>query len=245
MPRFSSLFDRPEAVRSAIRAVDSRVRADFRRAVVYAVVALICYAVGRTIGAAHSPSLHTRLISYGFGAGFVVFGFAATRSAANEVSQVSEARAGAATATPLRVVSLLIGYVLVIFISLDLFRVPLGHLLVGGAVTGIIIGIAAQQALGNIFAGLILLFTRPYVPGERIRVKAGALGGELLGTVTSVGLVYTTLATAEGPLNIPNGALLGAGVGPAPEPTPQEARDERAAATAQVAAEAMTLPLRD
>lgn len=222
--------------------MDARVRADFRRTILFAFIALVCYAVGRTIGAAHSPSLHTRLISYGFGAGFLVFGFAATRTAANEVSRVSESRAGTATATPLRVVCLLIGYALVIFLSLDLFRVPLGHLLVGGAVTGIILGIAAQQALGNIFAGLILLFTRPYVPGERIRVKAGALGGELIGTVTSVGLVYTTLATADGPLNIPNGGLLGAAVGPAPEPSPQEARDEREVATAQAAAQTMTLP---
>jgi small-conductance mechanosensitive channel len=200
--------------------MDARVRPDFRRAVAYAAVAIACYGVGRGVGAVHSPSLHTRLIAYGFGAGFLLFGFAATRSAANEVTRVSEARAGAATATPLRVLCLLAGYLLVIFVSLDLFAVPIGHLLLGGAVTGIILGIAAQQALGNLFAGLILLFSRPYVPGERIRVKAGALGGELLGTVTSVGLIYTRLETGEGPLNIPNGALLAAAVGPVREPDP-------------------------
>lgn len=201
-----------------LHAVDAKVRPDFRRALIFAAIAVACYGVGRSVGAVHSPNLHTRLIAYGFGAGFLIFGFAATRSAANEVTRISQARAGAATATPLRVLCLLTGYLLVIFVSLDLFAVPVGHLLLGGAVTGIILGIAAQQALGNLFAGLILLFTRPYVPGERIRIKAGALGGELVGTVTSVGLIYTRLETADGPLNIPNGALLGAAVGPAREP---------------------------
>ena len=30
-----------------------------------------------------------------------------------------------------------------------------------------ILGIAAQQSLSNVFAGLVLLFARPYIPGER------------------------------------------------------------------------------
>ena len=49
----------------------------------------------------------------------------------------------------------------------DLFALPLGNLLIGGAVTGMILGIAAQQSLSNVFAGLVLLFARPYIPGER------------------------------------------------------------------------------
>ena len=39
-----------------------------------------------------------------------------------------------------------------------------GSLLLGGAVTGIVVGIAAQQALGNLFAGVVLdsLLTGPH-----------------------------------------------------------------------------------
>jgi len=88
----------------------------------------------------------------------------------------------------------------------------------------VILGIAAQQALANVFAGLVLLFARPYTPGEKVRIRSGALGGTLVGTVTSVGLLYTTLSTEEGVLNIPNGALLAAAVGPLPpdkQPTQQ------------------------
>ena len=46
----------------------------------------------------------------------------------------------------------------------------------GGAITGVVVGIAAQQTLGNFFAGLVLLFARPYVPGQRVPVTSGAMG---------------------------------------------------------------------
>jgi small-conductance mechanosensitive channel len=149
-------------------------------------------------------------------AGFVVFGLSATRSAASELARISLSRAGAAAATPLRVGCLLVGYLIVALTAMALLALPVGNLLVGGAVTGMIVGIAAQQSLSNVFAGLVLLFARPYIPGERVRIRSGALGGTLDGTVTSVGLLYTTLSTQDGVLNIPNGALLAAAVGPLP-----------------------------
>jgi small conductance mechanosensitive channel len=90
--------------------------------------------------------------------------------------------------------------------------------LVGGAVTGVIVGIAAQQSLGNFFAGLVLMFARPYVPGQRVTVYSGAMGGPFEGIIVDAGLVYTTIVTEAGPVNLPNAGLLGAAVGPAPDP---------------------------
>lgn len=81
---------------------------------------------------------------------------------------------------------------------MDLFALPVRNLLVGGAVTGMILGIAAQQSLSNVFAGLVLFFARPYIPGEQVQIRSGALGGTLDGTVTSVGLHYATLSTRTG-----------------------------------------------
>ena len=216
MTRSQFVRARNASVRTALRAVEARVRPDFRKAVAFGVLALALSAVAHGIGGIHAASLHTRLAAYGFGAAFLVFGVAATRSAASELSRVSEQRAGAAAATPLRVASLLAGYFVVGLVALDIFAIPVGHLLVGGAVTGVILGIAAQQSLGNLVAGIVLLFARPYIPGERIRVRSGALGGIIEGTVTSVGLLYTTLATDDGVVNIPNGGLLAAAVGPVP-----------------------------
>jgi hypothetical protein len=39
---------------------------------------------------------------------------------------------------------------------LSMLSVPVGHLLLGGAIAGVVLGIAAQQSLGNVFAGLVL-----------------------------------------------------------------------------------------
>ncbi|WP_030435718.1 mechanosensitive ion channel family protein [Actinoplanes subtropicus] len=62
----------------------------------------------------------------------------------------------------------------------------------------------------------MLLFARPYVPGQRIRVMSGALNGPHVGVIVSAGLLYTVLDTDAGPLNIPNSSLLASAVGPAP-----------------------------
>ena len=85
---------------------------------------------------------------------------------------------------------------------------------------GVVVGVAAQQVLGNFFAGLVLLFARPYTPGEYIVVHSGALGGPFEGTIVEAGLIFTTLLTAEGPLRLPNAGLLGAATGPASKQSP-------------------------
>jgi small-conductance mechanosensitive channel len=228
----SRLFKDSDApVRAALRAVEARVKPDFRRAVIFVFLALVCDAATHFVGGVHAHHRQAQLIAYGCALAFLIFGVLATRSAASELARVSQNRAGAAASTPLRVVTLLAGYALTLLISLDLFAVPVGHLLVGGAVTGVIVGIAAQQTLGNLFAGLVLLFSRPYIPGERIRVRAGSLGGTLDGTVVSVGLMYTTMATSEGTVNIPNSGLLGAAVGPLPSPAEDDQLNRLIAAT--------------
>ena len=45
--------------------------------------------------------------------------------------------------------------------------------MVGGAFTAVILGLAAQQTLGNLFVGMVLLSARPFRVGERVRLSAG------------------------------------------------------------------------
>ena len=66
---------------------------------------------------------------------------------------------------------LLIGGSATLVVALSLMKVPVGQLLVGGAVTTILLGIAGQQSLSNIFAGLVLLLSRPFTVGDYIRLK--------------------------------------------------------------------------
>jgi small-conductance mechanosensitive channel len=124
------------------------------------------------------------------------------------VHRITVARAGDVAASPLRLMVLLGGYLIAAISVCDLIGLQLRQLLVGGAITGIIIGLAAQPVLGNLFAGLVLLFARPYLPGQRVRVMSGAINGPHVGVIVSAGLLYTVLETTEGPLNIPNSSLL-------------------------------------
>jgi small-conductance mechanosensitive channel len=105
-----------------------------------------------------------------------------------------------------------------IVLALGIAGVNTGSLIAGSAFTAVVLGLAAQQTLGNLFAGLVLLTARPFRVGERIRLQAGALGGVLEGIVSSLGLLYTTLARGEDRIMIPNTAVLAAVVVPVREP---------------------------
>jgi small-conductance mechanosensitive channel len=206
------------------RRVPLRPGVEFRRAIVFAFLAAVAYAVSRGFGV-HSTSRTNSIVAYCCGAAFVVLAVFATRSVANELARLMQGHGGTSPATSLRVLVLIVGYVAILLLSLDVFGIPVGNLLLGGAVTGIILGIAAQQALGNLFAGLVLMIARPYVPGQRVRVQGGPLGGPLVGIVSTVGLIYTTLVTGDGPLNVPNSALLSAAIGPAKEASTDLTKD--------------------
>ncbi|HMG25835.1 MAG TPA: mechanosensitive ion channel family protein [Acidimicrobiia bacterium] len=81
--------------------------------------------------------------------------------------------------------------------------------------TAIVVGLAAQQTFGNLFAGVVLLSARPFRVGDRIRLQAGALGGVVEGIVIDSGLLYTSLGRGAGPDPCPQQrcAELGCGSG--------------------------------
>jgi small conductance mechanosensitive channel len=89
---------------------------------------------------------------------------------------------------------------------------------VGGAFTAVILGLAAQQTLGNVIAGTVLLSARPFRVGERVRFKGGGLAGDVDGVVSSLGLLYVTLASGEDRIMIPNSVALASAVIPLREP---------------------------
>src|SRR5450755_3107613 len=97
-------------------------------------------------------------------------------------------------------------------------------LAVGGGFTAVILGLAAQQTLGNGFAGMVLLSARPFRVGERVRLQAGAVGGTVEGIVSSLGLLYTTLTAGADQIMIPNSVVLSAVVVPLREPEPIDVR---------------------
>jgi small-conductance mechanosensitive channel len=146
-------------------------------------------------------------------AAFVVVALIAVRSAANRVQRLLTPVVGLAHATLTRTILTLVGVVLVLVAALGLLGVPVQQVLVGGAVTGIILGIAAQQSLANMFAGVVLLVARPFSVGEEVTIVAGALGGSHHGIIRAVGFTYVVLDRDDGQrMRLPNAGVLAAAV---------------------------------
>jgi Mechanosensitive ion channel len=150
---------------------------------------------------------------------FCVFASAATIGLSAKARDVLQPVVGASHAAVVRYALVLIGAVTTLIVTLVLFGIPVGQLLLGGALTSVFVGIAAQQALSNVFAGLVLLLARPFKVGDSIRLRAGALSGEIGGTVSEIGITYVRLATPDGVVSVPNSQVLNAVVGPLPPGT--------------------------
>ena len=193
-----------------------------RRAVVAGVIAIVAlvvsYHFGGLLGAGRYQALHETLALSG-AAVFLVAAVSAVRSGTNDIVEVARVpgHLGDARAGTFRLVCLLSGYIVVILCALALVHVPVTHLLLGGVLTGVILGIAAQQVLGNLFAGIMLLFAHPFTIGDELTVRSGALGGPIIGRVTGMTFTYVTVLTKAGPVLLPNSAVLAAAVGPASE----------------------------
>jgi len=108
--------------------------------------------------------------------------------------------------------------VLSLVVALQVAGIEAKTLALGGAFTAVIFGLAAQQTLGNLIAGTVLLSARPFRVGERVRLQGGPLAGQIEGTVSSLGLLYTTFATGEDSILVPNSVVLNVAVLPLREP---------------------------
>jgi small conductance mechanosensitive channel len=111
-----------------------------------------------------------------------------------------------------------------LIIALSVAGASPGTLVAGSAFTAVIVGLAAQQTLGNLIAGLVLLSARPFRVGERVRLYAGSVGGAHEGVVSSLGLLYTTIARGDDRILIPNNAVLSAAIVPLREPPAVDVR---------------------
>jgi small conductance mechanosensitive channel len=108
--------------------------------------------------------------------------------------------------------------VLALVVALQVAGIEARTLELGTAFTAVIFGLAAQQTFGNLIAGMVLLSARPFRVGERVRLQGGNLAGQIEGTVSSLGLLYTTFATGEDSVLVPNSVVLNVAVLPLREP---------------------------
>src|SRR5215475_2006295 len=161
--------------------------------------------------------LHS-LIWLGGLAALVVFGMIAAIGLSARARSGLQPLIGQAHAGVISYVVVLIGLFGILTVTLAVLGVSPDKLVLGGAVTGVLIGIAAQQSLANLFAGLVLLFASPFRVGDRVRFRAGALSGEIEGFVSDLSLTYVRLETDQGRVLLPNAQALAAAVLLVPEP---------------------------
>jgi small-conductance mechanosensitive channel len=122
---------------------------------------------------------------------------------------IASHRLGAGRAAAIQFILRTFGYIAILLTTLELVGIPVGRILLGSAVLGIILGVAAQQALANFFASFVLILSHPFVVGETISLSSGALGGQYIGTVIDIGLTHTRIKDEKGNVVfLPNATLL-------------------------------------
>ena len=189
-----------------------RARVNFTVAAVVGLLAVVALVGVAVYGDVRARDGGKQLLTVVATVVFVVAAVAAIRSASNQLHRLLLPVIGAAHASLVRIAMTLSGLVVVAFAAMGLLGVPVQQLLVGGAATGIVIGIAAQQTLSNLFAGVVLLLARPFDVGAMVSISSGALGGAHRGRVSNVGLTYVLLDCDEGLVRLPNASVLAAAV---------------------------------
>jgi small-conductance mechanosensitive channel len=117
------------------------------------------------------------------------------------------------------------GYTLLFLVFIS-YNGGLSIALTTGGFAGIVLGLAAQASLSNVFAGLMIIFSRPFKPGDKITFATWQFGkimpiyspkfysvDELVngfsGVVKDISLMYTVIVTEDNlELKVPNSAMI-------------------------------------
>jgi small-conductance mechanosensitive channel len=192
----------------------------------------LLFVIGGLVWAGTSPHItraqewEDRIPRIGGALVVLVAGVIAVRATSRGIRKTFVEQIGDARGAGLSFLVKMVGYLLVIVTVLGTLGTNPGGLLLGGAITGVVIGIAAQQTLGNLFAGIVLLINRPFTVGEDIVMRSGPLSGEYEGRVTDMTLFYVRMETANGPVLLPNSGVLASAIGPGARAKKEEEEPE-------------------
>ena len=148
----------------------------------------------------------------------IVVGWALARDLVRGVEPILFRRMDKATAGTAGFVIRLATVVAAIVVALRIAGAPIAAIAIGASFSAVVFGLAAQQTLGNLIAGIVLLSARPFRVGDRVRLQGGGIGGRIEGVVSSLGLLYTTFNAGDDPVLVPNSLVLSVSVSPLREP---------------------------
>lgn len=205
-----------------------RRRGHIRRQALARLIPSAAFAVGgaaaaRLNGNIRSESIDRRLLAWAGVIVFIIFATACLHVFTRMVRKIISRRLSTSRAANIEFIMRVTGYIIVILATLALIEIPVGKLLLGGAVMGIVLGVAAQQALANFFATMVLIIAHPFTVGQRVILNSGSLG-RYEGTITDMSLSHTRLQEDDGTIVfLPNAALLsGAAITPLKKLEPKQ-----------------------
>jgi small conductance mechanosensitive channel len=83
-------------------------------------------------------------------------------------------------------------YSAAVMVLLGIWNFDIQGLLIGAGFLGIVVGMAARQSLGAVFAGFVLMFSRPFEVGDWVVI------GDTSGVVRDITIVHTIVETYDG-----------------------------------------------
>jgi small conductance mechanosensitive channel len=251
LPRTRSAFESRTQVWREVglgSEIDTASARRSKRGALYAVIlvagVLFCFSERKSLFPGHGLEVRIATVVL-----LVLLGWALARSLARGFAPMLYRRLEPGTAGTIGFLLRLLTIVTATVVALRIAGLQAGALAVGGGFTAVVVGLAAQQTLGNLFAGVVLITNRPFRVGERVRLQAGPLAGQLEGVVGSLGLFYTTLVSGADRILVPNGVLIQCSVTPLREPervefTARFGGDTSPREVQEMIENAITVPLR-
>lgn len=180
---------------------------------------LFCFTERKTLF--HGYGLEVRIATVVL---LVILGWGLARMLARGFAPAMYRRLEPGTAGTIGFLVRLLTILVMTVVALRIAGLQAGTLALGGGFTAVVVGLSAQQVLGNLLAGVVLITNRPFRVGERVRLQAGVVAGQTEGVVGQLGLFYTTLVNGADRILVPNGVLIQCTVTPLREPERVEFR---------------------
>ncbi|AAT43098.1 mechanosensitive ion channel family protein [Picrophilus oshimae] len=161
-----------------------------------------------------------------YGILIAIAGVLITNFSADILSRTTRNLAGQSTAGTMNFTIKLIGYIITAVIFFSILKIDIGAALAAGGFAGLVLGLASQDVLSNIFGGIAVVGSRPFRVGDRITVSTWQYGLDApayppkfysndflipgyTGVVTNISLMYTSMLTDDNvPLKIPNSIMI-------------------------------------
>lgn len=153
----------------------------------------------------------------------LVSGYLAIRIIDGIIERVVEPTLGVTRAKGVKNLFQVVALIVLAVFVFAMFGVNLTAALIGAGFLGIVLGLAAQQVLGNVFAGLSMLASKPFEIGDRVTIATSSYGltgssyahesqtSGFTGVIQDVGIFFTRVLLDEGtPAVFPNSVMVGA-----------------------------------